>query len=66
MSAEDEKSYRALFDSLDVDKSGTISGEELKKLMKTDTSLTEADIKNLLKEADVDGDGQVNFKGNFN
>jgi len=63
MSADD-KELRTLFDSLDVDKSGTISGEELKKLMKVDTSLTEDDIKDLLKQADVNGDGQVTFEGN--
>ena len=61
MSSEAE--LRVLFDSLDVDKSGAISGEELKKLMKMDSSMTEADVKDLLKQADIDGDGQVTFEG---
>ena len=63
---EEEKTlYREIFNKLDTDKSGAISMEELMKLMKTDSKLTEEDIVKLLKEADINCDGVVSFEGRF-
>jgi len=65
MSADDEKlRNKSFFDSLDIHKRGTISGEESQKLFRVVTSLTDDDIKDLLKQADVNPSDQVTFEGN--
>ena len=35
----------------------------MKKLGET---LSDADIEQMIREADIDGDGQINYEGNFN
>ena len=48
----------------DTDGSGKISREELKLCMqKLGERLTEADIDKMIQEADVDGDGEINYEG---
>ena len=60
---EDKKTYKKAFDNLDDDKDGQISSEELKKMMKADTHMTEADVDAFFKEADIDHNGHVSFDG---
>ena len=48
----------------DTDGSGKISREELKLCMqKLGERLTEEDIDKMIQEADVDGDGEINYEG---
>ncbi|KAF5366604.1 hypothetical protein D9758_008978 [Tetrapyrgos nigripes] len=54
---------RAAFAVFDSDKSGSITADELKKVMKKlGEDLTDAEIDAMMKEADVNGDGQINFE----
>lgn len=51
---------REAFNVFDRDGTGTISREELRAVMVSlGESLTEKDIDEMLKEADTDGDGQI-------
>jgi calmodulin len=52
----------AAFASFDKDNSGTIDSQELQDILtKIDDKLTPADISAMISEADVDGDGQINY-----
>jgi len=57
------------FRFFDEDGDGTISREELKKCMrKIGEELSDDDLNEMLNEADLNGDGQIDFNGmiNFN
>ncbi|XP_074652146.1 neo-calmodulin-like [Tubulanus polymorphus] len=56
-SNEDE--LREVFSVLDVDGNGFISPSELRNVM---TNLSEDDVTEMIKEADYDEDGQINFE----
>ena len=48
----------------DKDGNGTISAEELKLVMAgLGEDLSDEDLKEMIKEADIDGDGEVNYEG---
>ena len=50
----------------DEDGSGTISPEEFRKTMiNQGAQMTEEEIDEIMSEADVDGDGQLNIDGTF-
>ena len=50
------------FASFDKDGSGTIDKDELEGILNSiDEKLSPADIQQMIKEADVDGDGQINY-----
>jgi len=52
----------AAFASFDQDNSGTIDSTELEEILsKIDRKLTKDDINAMISEADVDGDGQINY-----
>lgn len=54
---------RHAFDIFDRDKDGYISAVELSMVMESiGEKMSETDIKNLMREADKDGDGRVNFE----
>ncbi|CAO3658281.1 unnamed protein product [Umbelopsis ramanniana] len=51
------------FDAFDTDKSGNISREELKNVMNSlNEHLTEDEIDEMIREADLDGDGKINLE----
>jgi len=63
LTEEQKKAYKKSFDELDADKDGSISSQELKKMMQLNTGMTEADVNGFFKEADIDQNGQVSFDG---
>lgn len=61
--SEDEiKGLKAMFTNMDTDKSGTITYEELKTgLARLGSKLSEAEVKDLMDAADVDGNGTIDY-----
>src|SRR3989338_3689092 len=58
----EEEELRAAFKVFDRDGNGFISAQELRGVMQNlGEVLTQEDVDAMIKEADVDGDGQVNF-----
>ncbi|XP_024015294.1 calcium-dependent protein kinase 19 isoform X1 [Eutrema salsugineum] len=59
---EELKGLKTMFANIDTDKSGTITYEELKTgLEKLGSRLTETEVKQLLEDADVDGNGTIDY-----
>ncbi|CAD0010667.1 unnamed protein product [Aureobasidium pullulans] len=53
---------RAAFAVFDRDGSGTISAEELRNVMKSiGENLSDAEIDEMIKEADANGDGNIDY-----
>ena len=51
----------------DMDGNGFISAEEFKwTMMNPHNQLTEEEVNEIIKTADLNGDGQIDLKGNFN
>ena len=65
MSDNDREAHlMAAFQTFDLDKSGTISSDELRKVMHSlGERLTDDEIDDMIREADIDGDGQINYEG---
>ncbi|CAL0309759.1 unnamed protein product [Lupinus luteus] len=62
MSAEEIQGLKAMFTNMDTDKSGSITYEELKVgLQRLGSKLTEAEVKQLMEAADVDGNGTIDY-----
>ncbi|CAJ2506600.1 Uu.00g077860.m01.CDS01 [Anthostomella pinea] len=63
LSQEEIQVFRDLFDSYDTDKGGNISVEEFAKVMSQSPGKppTEAEVQQIIKEVDLDGDGTINF-----
>ncbi|EOA16344.1 hypothetical protein CARUB_v10004493mg [Capsella rubella] len=62
LSEEEIKGLKTMFANMDTDKSGTITYEELKTgLAKLGSKLTEAEVKQLMEAADVDGNGTIDY-----
>jgi len=64
---DNEEDLKEAFKIFDADSSGSITREELKDTLQsvmggTEESLQEDEIDELIKEADIDGDGQVNYE----
>ncbi|CAN6457590.1 unnamed protein product [Victoria cruziana] len=61
--SEDEiKGLKAMFTNMDTDKSGTITYEELKTgLARLGSRLSEAEVRQLMDAADVDGNGSIDY-----
>lgn len=58
--ADSESELRAAFAVFDRDGSGTISAEELRNVMKSiGENLSDAEIDEMIKEADANGDGNI-------
>ncbi|OQS04536.1 hypothetical protein THRCLA_03243, partial [Thraustotheca clavata] len=55
--------YRAVFNEYDVDKSGSISAEELKTLLLAmgEEDLDDAEINDIIQQADADNNGAIEF-----
>ena len=59
-----DETLRAAFETFDKDKSGKISSDELRQVMSLlGERLTDAEIEEMIQEADTDGDGQINYEG---
>ncbi|KAF5804113.1 putative parvalbumin, EF-hand domain pair [Helianthus annuus] len=62
MSEEEIKGLKATFVNMDTDKSGSITYEELKTgLARLGSKLSEAEVKQLMEAADVDGNGTIDY-----
>lgn len=61
---DQEEDLREAFKVFDKDGNGQISQSELKQVMLSlGENLTEDEIEEMVLEADIDGDGQVNYEG---
>lgn len=57
---DEEAELRAAFEVFDQDGSGTISADEMRRVMKSiGEELTDAEIDEMIKEADTDGNGTI-------
>ncbi|MCD7473351.1 Calcium-dependent protein kinase 21 [Datura stramonium] len=62
LSEEEIKGLKAMFANMDTDNSGTITYEELKSgLARLGSKLSEAELKQLMEAADVDGNGTIDY-----
>ncbi|KAJ0016474.1 hypothetical protein Pint_09935 [Pistacia integerrima] len=62
LSEEEIKGLKAMFANMDTDNSGTITYEELKSGMaRLGSKLSEAEVKQLMEAADVDGNGTIDY-----
>lgn len=56
--------FTQAFSVFDKDGDGFISAEELRHVMSSlGEKLSDEELNEMIKEADVDGDGEVNFEG---
>ncbi|XP_073047600.1 uncharacterized protein [Primulina eburnea] len=59
---EADDDLREAFDLFDQDRNGYISADELQQVMlRFGEALTDEEIVEMIREADLDGDGQVNY-----
>ena len=59
-----DEELRNAFYLFDKDGSGYISSSELKAAMNNfDENLTDEEIEEMIREADLDGDGEISFEG---
>lgn len=57
-----DPSWRATFDFFDIDRSGTISTEELQKCLQAmGQKITEAQVKDMISQADSDQSGEIDY-----
>ncbi|XP_054777969.1 calcium-dependent protein kinase 2-like [Prosopis cineraria] len=62
LSEEEIKGLKAMFTNMDTDNSGSITYEELKTgLARIGSQLSEAEVKQLMDAADVDGNGTIDY-----
>ncbi|XP_020092609.1 neo-calmodulin-like [Ananas comosus] len=60
---DSEEELREAFKVFDKDQNGYISASELRHVMiNLGEKLTDEEVEQMIKEADLDGDGQVNFE----
>ena len=61
---ETDQELREAFQMLDIGDKGHISTKELGRVMsKLGVDLTDEEISGMIKEADFDGDGFINYEG---
>ncbi|KAL4940770.1 hypothetical protein BDV06DRAFT_213222 [Aspergillus oleicola] len=61
--SDPEAELRAAFAVLDQDKSGTISADELRRVLTSiGDNVSDADVEEMLKLADVNGDGTIDYE----
>lgn len=60
-----DRELKEIFNRFDINKDGYITSDELKITMKDlDEKATDEEINMMIKQADADGDGKVNYSGN--
>ncbi|KAI9495846.1 hypothetical protein BDB00DRAFT_759439, partial [Zychaea mexicana] len=58
-----EEGLRKVFELLDKDKKGVINAEDLRQgLLDFGETVTEDELQRMMRSADVDGDGMINFE----
>jgi len=62
-----EDQLKEAFNQFDSDGSGSINPDELREMLSNmpGLSLSEEDLDNFITEADADGDGEIDFEGNY-
>jgi Ca2+-binding EF-hand superfamily protein len=64
LTEQELREFKEIFDLVDKDGGGTISRDELKKLMETlGVKALEEQLDQMMSEVDVDGSGDIDFKG---
>ena len=58
-----EEEMLEAFQVFDADGNGMISADELRQIMANlGEKLTQEEVEDMVKEADIDGDGQINYE----
>ena len=60
----DPVDVRQAFKMFDKDGNGTVSASELRRvMMNLGEKLSEEEVDEMMREADIDGDGEINYEG---
>ena len=63
---ENKEELKQAFETFDKDGNGFITADELRHAMTNlGETLTDEEVEQMMKEADVDGDGQINYDGRY-